>query len=270
MAEYGEFSSAAEAVLRSAAALYPTPTATTVRVSEKGGHVLTTEGPYAETKEVLTGSSPGVRRSRRDHSSGSHYSGCLERCGRGPTRHRDVSNDPASIPSNPVAWMRLAARRRAVDLDPPRGCSSGTGVRSDGVRHIARTRRAALDVRGRRRPPATAVHLLPPEPLPENQVSLALHTLCALSTTEVARALLVPESTMAKRFTRARQKTRKVHIPYRIRRTTSSPTAGRRCWPRRTCCSARGTPRRQAGSGPHGTQRRGDPADEAAGAAAAR
>ncbi len=37
-------------------ALYPTATATTVRVSGgKGGDVVTTDGPYAETKEVLTG-----------------------------------------------------------------------------------------------------------------------------------------------------------------------------------------------------------------------
>ena len=33
----------------------PTSTATTVRTSEKGGEPLSTDGPYAETKEVLTG-----------------------------------------------------------------------------------------------------------------------------------------------------------------------------------------------------------------------
>jgi hypothetical protein len=43
-------------VLRGGNALYPSTTATTVRVSGgKGGDVLTTDGPYAETKEVLTG-----------------------------------------------------------------------------------------------------------------------------------------------------------------------------------------------------------------------
>lgn len=55
MAEYSAFSAGAEAVMRGGAALYPTSTATTVRVSEKGGDVLTSDGPYAETKEVLTG-----------------------------------------------------------------------------------------------------------------------------------------------------------------------------------------------------------------------
>lgn len=55
-AEYGEFGQAAAAVLRGGAALYPTPTATTVTVQGgKGGDVLTSDGPYAETKEALTG-----------------------------------------------------------------------------------------------------------------------------------------------------------------------------------------------------------------------
>ena len=53
---YTEFNRAAAAVLRGGNALHSTSTATTVRVSGgKGGDVLTTDGPYAETKEVLTG-----------------------------------------------------------------------------------------------------------------------------------------------------------------------------------------------------------------------
>jgi len=56
MADYMEFGEAAAAVIRGGAVLYPTATATTVRVSGgKGGDVLTTDGPFAETKEVLTG-----------------------------------------------------------------------------------------------------------------------------------------------------------------------------------------------------------------------
>ena len=56
MKEYNEFGEAAAAVIRGGAALYQTSTATTVRVQGgKGGDVVTTDGPYAETKEVLTG-----------------------------------------------------------------------------------------------------------------------------------------------------------------------------------------------------------------------
>jgi hypothetical protein len=54
--EYAAFGQAAAAVLRGGAALYPTSTATTVRVDGgKGGDVVTSDGPFAETKEVLTG-----------------------------------------------------------------------------------------------------------------------------------------------------------------------------------------------------------------------
>jgi hypothetical protein len=56
MDEYREFGRAAAAVVRGGHALYPTATATTVRVrGGKGGQVVTSDGPYAETKEVLTG-----------------------------------------------------------------------------------------------------------------------------------------------------------------------------------------------------------------------
>lgn len=56
IAAYGAFGAAAAAVLRGGAALYPTTTATTVRVEGgAGGDVVTTDGPYAETKDVLTG-----------------------------------------------------------------------------------------------------------------------------------------------------------------------------------------------------------------------
>jgi|SRR5579859_1372802 len=55
MAEYRAFGAAARAVTRGAGVLYPTASATTVRVTAKGGDVLTNDGPYAETKEALTG-----------------------------------------------------------------------------------------------------------------------------------------------------------------------------------------------------------------------
>lgn len=56
MEDYNEFGAAAQAVIRGGAALYPTATATTVRVTGgKGGDIVTTDGPYAETKEALTG-----------------------------------------------------------------------------------------------------------------------------------------------------------------------------------------------------------------------
>ncbi|HEX5407513.1 MAG TPA: YciI family protein [Pseudonocardiaceae bacterium] len=56
MKDYQEFGEAAAAVIRGGNALYPTATATTVRVNGgKGGDVITSDGPYAETKEAITG-----------------------------------------------------------------------------------------------------------------------------------------------------------------------------------------------------------------------
>ncbi len=56
MAEYATFGEDAAQVLRGGHALQPTSTATTVRVKGgKGGDVVTSDGPFAETKEVLGG-----------------------------------------------------------------------------------------------------------------------------------------------------------------------------------------------------------------------
>ncbi|MEO7234708.1 MAG: YciI family protein [Lapillicoccus sp.] len=56
MGEYGAFGATAAAVMRGGAALFPASNTTTVRVEGgKGGKVLTSDGPFAESKEVLTG-----------------------------------------------------------------------------------------------------------------------------------------------------------------------------------------------------------------------
>ena len=54
--EYDAFGAAAGDTIQGGAALYPTTTATTVRVTGgKGGEVVTSDGPFAESKEVLAG-----------------------------------------------------------------------------------------------------------------------------------------------------------------------------------------------------------------------
>lgn len=58
MAEYNEFGEAAGAagVIAGGEALQDTHTATTIQVEGgKGGDLITTDGPFAETKEVLGG-----------------------------------------------------------------------------------------------------------------------------------------------------------------------------------------------------------------------
>ncbi|MEJ7562667.1 MAG: YciI family protein [Ilumatobacteraceae bacterium] len=56
MADYGRFGTEHAEHIRGGQVLFPTTTATVVRVTGgRGGEVVTSDGPYAETKEVLSG-----------------------------------------------------------------------------------------------------------------------------------------------------------------------------------------------------------------------
>jgi RNA polymerase sigma-70 factor (ECF subfamily) len=118
------------------------------------------------------------------------------------------------VPDNPRAWLTVTARRCALDI-----------VR----RESSRDQKEAEALRLQRLFDAESIDSDVPDDLLrlvftcchpalalELQVALSLRTLCGLSTAEVARALLVPEATMNKRLTRAKQKIARAGIPFRI------------------------------------------------------
>ncbi|MGW7684369.1 RNA polymerase sigma factor [Kribbella sp. NPDC054772] len=115
------------------------------------------------------------------------------------------------VPDRPGAWLTTTARHRAIDW-----------LRREAVGAAKLKEVAAMqdepdppyDVPDDRlRLMFTCCH---PALAMEARVALTLRTLAGLSTTEIARAFLVPETTMSKRLTRAKQKIQHAGIPYRV------------------------------------------------------
>lgn len=123
----------------------------------------------------------------------------------------------ANLPHNPAAWITAAAQRKLIDFA-----------------RRARTRKSTQEALAREPPwdaaddDEVSIDLYPDDRLrliftcchpaiaSEAQIALTLHTLGGLTTGEIARAFLVPESTLAQRLVRAKAKIREAGIPYRV------------------------------------------------------
>ncbi|GAA1966008.1 RNA polymerase sigma factor [Microbacterium deminutum] len=124
------------------------------------------------------------------------------------------------VPPNPGAWLTTTATRKAIDRlrreshrdgkhQAAQMLSDDTPVEPTGPVEDERLRLVFICCH-----PALAI---------EARVALTLRLLGGLTVAEIAHAFLVPETTMARRITRAKAKIKAAHVPYRMPSATDIP-----------------------------------------------
>src|ERR1700755_1284185 len=121
------------------------------------------------------------------------------------------------VPDNPAAWITATARRKLIDY----GRREQTRRNNEGqLLYEYESRNSTIDYEMNQPFEDDRLSLIftccHPAINMEAQIALTLRTLGGLTTTEIARAFLVPAPTMAQRLVRAKAKIRLARIPYQV------------------------------------------------------
>ncbi len=119
----------------------------------------------------------------------------------------------AGLPPSPAGWIIKTARNRAIDRLRREASRDERHAAAIALLENDETREENVVPDDRLLLMFTCCH---PALAQSAQVALTLRLLGGLTTTEIARAFLTPETTMAQRIVRAKAKIRAARIPYRV------------------------------------------------------